>query len=163
MRQIITAVETFHTRIPFSIGSDPVAFSGVAWQALDTFWVRITTDQGLHGWGEGFGHASSAATRLVFDTQLAPAALARAFGVRLVAHCAYFGAGHLASLHLAAAFAPDQPFERLFIDLEDSPYHDLVLAPGGRMRVPDGPGLGRDPDMDVIRRYQVGQTTRLVP
>ena len=91
------------------------------------------------------------------------AALARAFGVRLVAHCAYFGAGHLASLHLAAAFAPDQPFERLFIDLEDSPYHDLVLAPGGRMRVPDGPGLGRDPDMDVIRRYQVGQTTRLVP
>ena len=87
MRQIITAVETFHTRIPFSIGSDPVAFSGVAWQALDTFWVRITTDQGLHGWGEGFGHASSAATRLVFDTQIAPAVLGQdATAIRPLMH-----------------------------------------------------------------------------
>ena len=81
------------------------------------------------------------------------AALAEAHGVRLVPHCAYFGPGFLASLHLAAAIAPAAPFEHLFATLEASPYHDLVLAPGGRVTVPDAPGLGRDPDPDILRRY----------
>jgi L-alanine-DL-glutamate epimerase-like enolase superfamily enzyme len=81
------------------------------------------------------------------------AALARAFSVRLVPHCAYFGAGYLASLHLAAALAPDAPFERLFVELEANPYHDMVLAQNGRVSVPSGPGLGCDPDMDILRRY----------
>ena len=366
---LIVAVETWLTHIPFSIGAAPVAFGGVTWQALDTFWVRIVTDQGLEGWGEGFGHASSPVTRAAFDTHVTPAilgedardiaglrqrlsrrlhlfgtngphthalsaldialwdiagkaaglpiwrllgatpvndvtayasllryadpalvsvacertlslgyrdvklheigveqvraaraaigpdaqlmvdvncqwptgeatavarafrdsdlawfeepvwppedyagmarvrrdggvaiaagentaglhgfqglfgagaidvaqpsvakiggisaslevaALARAWGVRVVPHCAYFGAGHLASLHLAAALAPDQPFERLFIDMDASPYHELVLAEGGRMRVPDGPGLGRDPDLEVMRRYRTSAPT----
>src|SRR6201994_3648977 len=83
------------------------------------------------------------------------AALAKAFGVRLVPHNAYFGAGYLASLHVAAALAPDSPFERLFIDLEASPYHDMVEAKDGKVQVPTGPGLGRDPDMALLRRYQV--------
>jgi len=85
------------------------------------------------------------------------AALAKAFGVRVVPHNAYFGAGFLASLHCNAALAPDAPFERLFIDLEASPYHDLVVARGGRVIVPDGPGLGCDPDMSVMQRYQVAE------
>ena len=83
------------------------------------------------------------------------AALAKAFGVRVVPHNAYFGAGYLASLHCNAALAPGAPFERLFLDLEASPYHDLVTATNGRATVPDGPGLGRDPDMAVLKRYQV--------
>ncbi len=365
----ITAIETWLTRIPFGIGAPPVAFGGVSWQALDTFWLRIVTGEGLEGWGEGFGHASSPVTRAAFDAQIAPAvlgadardirglrqrlahllhlfgtngphthalsaldialwdiagkaaglpiwrllgapptgdvaayasllrygdpgavaaaceralgqgyrdiklhetgvqqvqaarvaigpdaqlmvdvncawpvseatamarafrasdlawleepvwppedcaglarvrqaggvpiaagenvaglhgfqalfqagavdvaqpsvtkiggisaslevaAVAKAFGVRMVPHCAYFGAGHLASLHLAAALAPDQPFERLFIDMEASPYDDLVLAEHGRMRIPDGPGLGRDPDLAVLRRYRTSEPT----
>jgi D-galactarolactone cycloisomerase len=85
------------------------------------------------------------------------AALCKAFGVRLVPHNAYFGPGFLASLHVNAALAPDVPFERLFIDLEASPLHDLVVAENGRVKVPDGPGLGRDPDLDVLRRYLVTQ------
>jgi L-alanine-DL-glutamate epimerase-like enolase superfamily enzyme len=85
------------------------------------------------------------------------AALAKAFGVRVVPHNAYFGCGFLASLHVNAAIAPDAPFERLFIDLEASPLHDLVVATDGKVTVPDGPGLGRDPDMDVMRRYLVAE------
>jgi L-alanine-DL-glutamate epimerase-like enolase superfamily enzyme len=83
------------------------------------------------------------------------AALAKAHAVRLVPHNAYFGAGYLASLHMVAALAPDSPFERLFIDLQASPYHELVTAKSGKVALPDGPGLGRDPDMDVLRRYLV--------
>ena len=74
-------------------------------------------------------------------------------------HNAYFGAGYLASLHVNTALAPDAPFERLFIDLEASPYHDLVEAKDGKVRVPDGPGLGRDPDLKVLRRHQVREPT----
>src|SRR5262249_6494923 len=81
----------------------------------------------------------------------------QALGVRVVPHNAYFGAGFLASLHVNATIAPDAPFERLFIDLEASPYHELVEARDGKVTVPDGPGLGRDPDMQVLRRYLVGE------
>ncbi len=87
------------------------------------------------------------------------AALAKAFGVRVVPHNAYFGPGFLASLHVNAAIAPDAPFERLFIDLEASPFHDLVVAKDGKVTVPDGPGLGRDPDMALMRRYQLAEPT----
>jgi L-alanine-DL-glutamate epimerase-like enolase superfamily enzyme len=87
------------------------------------------------------------------------AALAKAFGVRVVPHNAYFGPGFLASLHVNAAIAPDAPFERLFLDLEASPLHDLVVAENGSVRVPDGPGLGRDPDPAVMKRYQLAAPT----
>jgi len=87
------------------------------------------------------------------------AALAKAFGVRVVPHNAYFGPGFLASLHVNAAIAPDAPFERLFIDLEASPLHDLVVAENGSVKVPDGPGLGCDPDPAVMRRYQLAEPT----
>ncbi|MBW4089813.1 MAG: mandelate racemase/muconate lactonizing enzyme family protein [Proteobacteria bacterium] len=366
----IVAIETSLTRIPFDMGAKPVSFGGVGWQSMNSLWLRVVTDTGIEGWGEGFGHACVATTRTVLDTQLAPlvlgqdardiaglrarlsrtlhlfgrngphvyalsaldialwdiagkaaglplwrlwgatppgklrayasllrygapdlvataaaraaargyadlklheievpmvraarealgagprlmvdtncpwtvaeatamaralapcdlawleepiwppedfsglarvraaggipiaagenaggtmdfraafaagaldvaqpsvikiggpsamleiAALARAAGVRLVPHNAYFGAGYLASLHLNATVAPGEPFERLFIDLEASPYHDLVTATDGYVMVPDGPGLGRDPDPQVLARYRVGDVAQ---
>jgi D-galactarolactone cycloisomerase len=365
----ITAVETYWTRIPFDMGGKPAQSGGIGWQSMNTVWLRVITDQGVEGWGEGFGHGSAAATKTVLDAQLAPlvlgqdardiagmrqrightfhlfgrngshafamsaldialwdiagkaaglplwrllgatpvaqltsyasllrygeagmvgaaceravargyrdiklheitvpevkaaraaigpevrlmvdtncpwtvaqaidmaralrgcdltwleepvwppgdhdglarvrreggvpiaagenaaglhdfraqfeagavdiaqpsiikiggpsamleiAALTRAFGVRLVPHNAYFGSGFLASLHVNAALAPDAPFERLFIDLEANPLHDLVVAENGKVKVPQGPGLGRDPDMEVMRRYLLGEPT----
>jgi D-galactarolactone cycloisomerase len=364
----IVAVETSLTTIPFDMGAKPVAFGGVGWQNMHTFWIRIVTDQGIEGWGEGFGHACVAATKTAFDTQIAPAilgqdardiagirarlsktlhlfgrngphifglsgldialwdiagkaanmplwrlwggtpteslrtyasllrygapdlvaaackralargyrdiklheielpmiqaareaigpdvklmvdcncpwtvlqasdmarklldldltwleepvwppedhaglaqvraegipisagenagglhdfksqfdqgaldiaqpsvtkiggpsammeiaALCKAYGVQLVPHNAYFGAGYLASLNLNVAIAPDAPFERLFLDLEASPYHDLVVPENGQSKVPTGPGLGRDPDQAVLTKYRVGDVT----
>ena len=76
-------------------------------------------------------------------------------------HCAYFGPGYLASLHLHAALAPAAPFERLFVELEASPYHDLVEAPGGTVQVPDAPGLGRDPDPAILERFRLDAPTVL--
>jgi D-galactarolactone cycloisomerase len=89
------------------------------------------------------------------------AALAEAHAVRLVPHCAYFGPGYLASMHLNTVLAPDAPFERLFVDLEASPYHELVTARRGRVPVPDGPGLGRDPDPEVLQRFRLDAPTVL--
>ena len=78
--------------------------------------------------------------------------LAEAYGVRLVPHCAYFGSGFLASLHFAATL-PDAPLERLFLELEASPFGHWLAAPGGGAVLPDGPGLGCDPDEAVLERY----------
>ena len=68
----ITAIETYWTRIPFDMGGKPATQGGLNWQTMNTVWLRVITDQGLEGWGEGFGHASAAATKTVMDTQLAP-------------------------------------------------------------------------------------------
>ena len=82
-------------------------------------------------------------------------ALGEAMGVRVVPHCAYFGPGFLASLHLAAVM-PERPFlERLFVDLEASAFSPWTEAVDGFLAVPAGPGLGCDPDPDVMERYSV--------
>ena len=90
-------------------------------------------------------------------------ALAKQHAVDYVPHCFYFGPGYLASLHLAAAFAPTVPFELFFGDLEASPYHGAVRARGGRVTVPDGPGLGLEPDLEVIDRYRLGAPLSVRP
>lgn len=82
-------------------------------------------------------------------------ALGEAMGVRVVPHCAYFGPGFLASLHLAAAM-PERPMlERLFLDMEASLFGGWTGAVEGVMRVPEGAGLGCDPDPGVMERYGV--------
>ncbi|MGB9367894.1 MAG: mandelate racemase/muconate lactonizing enzyme family protein [Xanthobacteraceae bacterium] len=80
--------------------------------------------------------------------------LANEFSVRVVPHCPYFGPGFIASLHLTAALPADTPVERLFVDLEASPMGDWVDPKNGETRVPQGPGLGADPDPALIARYR---------
>ena len=86
-------------------------------------------------------------------------ALAEAYGVTLVPHCAYFGAGFLASLHIAATLTEAAPFERLYLDLEASPCAPWTEARDGTMAVPQGPGLGCDPDPGVIAKYRAHPPT----
>jgi L-alanine-DL-glutamate epimerase-like enolase superfamily enzyme len=82
-------------------------------------------------------------------------ALAKHHGVRVVPHCPYFGPGFMASLHLTTLLPADTPVERLFVDLEASPFGDWVdIKIAGAMAVPQGPGLGADPDPTLIARYR---------
>jgi len=81
--------------------------------------------------------------------------LAQEFGVRVVPHCPYFGPGFIASLHITAALPAGTPVERLAVDLEASPFGDWIDAKDGHMRVPQGPGLGVDPDPAMVARYRV--------
>ncbi len=87
------------------------------------------------------------------------AALAEAYGVRVVPHCAYFGPGFLASLHLAATLPGSPPLERLFVDLEASPLAPWTEAVNGVLRVPQAPGLGCDPDPALVKRFQAAPPT----
>jgi D-galactarolactone cycloisomerase len=82
------------------------------------------------------------------------AALADAAGVTLMPHSPYFGPGFLATLQLAAARGQrGGMIERYHMDLEASLYGKLIDPVDGAFNVPDGPGLGRDPDPDVIKTY----------
>jgi L-alanine-DL-glutamate epimerase-like enolase superfamily enzyme len=79
--------------------------------------------------------------------------LARQAGVRVAPHSPYFGPGALATLHLLASRVPEGRFEYYYLQAEASLYPDLF----GRavLALPQGPGLGLDPDAGVIERYRV--------
>ena len=84
------------------------------------------------------------------------AALAAAAGVAFVPHSAYFGPGLLASIHCIAAMAGEGLVERYDADFAVNPLHDAILPDrDGCIAVPQGPGLGVDPDPAVIAKLRV--------
>ncbi len=118
--------------------------------------------EGLHGFRSLFQHgaidiAQPSVTKIGGVTEvLKIVALAEGFGVRVVPHCAYFGPGYLASLHIAAWLGRETPLERLFMTLETAPFSPYTLPRDGRTPVPQAPGLGCDPDPALVARYRVG-------
>ena len=83
------------------------------------------------------------------------AALAEAANVALMPHSPYFGPGWLATLQLMAALPDSGLIERLYVTPEASLYGDLIDPVAGEFRLPEGPGLGAEPDPDVIKTYSV--------
>ena len=87
--------------------------------------------------------------------------LAEARGVKVMPHSPYFGPGWLATLQLLAAMPltghPEGSWiERFYTRLEATLYPEFVSpVEGGRFRIPTEPGLGAEPDADVIRDYRV--------
>lgn len=83
------------------------------------------------------------------------AELARASGKRLAAHSPYFGPGYWATLQLAAAGDSEEAFEYLFVEPQADCGLNLPRPVDGRIAVPDAPGIGFEPDPEVIARYTV--------
>ncbi|MGZ0189281.1 MAG: mandelate racemase/muconate lactonizing enzyme family protein [Alphaproteobacteria bacterium] len=82
--------------------------------------------------------------------------LAEAANVGLAPHSPYFGPGFVATMHVVAAHTGAKaPIERLYGDMEVSLYGDLVNpGPDGCYTLPSGPGLGVEPDPNVIRDFR---------
>jgi L-alanine-DL-glutamate epimerase-like enolase superfamily enzyme len=69
-------------------------------------------------------------------------------------HSFYDGPGLLAAIHATAALGTaDSMIEWRYFDLEATVLGDALTVKDGRVPVPQGPGLGIDPDPDVIRAY----------
>jgi L-alanine-DL-glutamate epimerase-like enolase superfamily enzyme len=74
--------------------------------------------------------------------------------VTVMPHSFYDGPGLLAAIQATAAWGTaDSMIEWRFFDLEATVYGDALTPKDGRIRVPNGPGLGMDPDPDVIKAY----------
>ena len=82
-------------------------------------------------------------------------ALGEANGVVVVPHSPYFGPGLLASIHVCAASAREIPIERYYCDFAENPLGDAIHPDkNGRIAVPQGPGLGVDPDPRVLEKLR---------
>jgi L-alanine-DL-glutamate epimerase-like enolase superfamily enzyme len=81
-------------------------------------------------------------------------ALAREYGVRVAPHSPYYGPGALATLHLLTCLPEPVWFELFYLNAEAALFGEALKAVNGVMAIPQGPGLGCDPDPDVIARYR---------
>ncbi len=77
-------------------------------------------------------------------------------GRTLAPHSPYFGPGLLATLQLAAAFDNIGGIEIFGVDLDQTLFGTVgAVGADGSIALPVGPGLGCDPDLEVIERYRV--------
>jgi L-alanine-DL-glutamate epimerase-like enolase superfamily enzyme len=81
--------------------------------------------------------------------------VAAARGVTVMPHTFYHGPGLLAAVQVAAALGTgDTMIEWRHSALEAWPYGPALIPEHGRIRVPQGPGLGIDPDPSVLRDFR---------
>jgi L-alanine-DL-glutamate epimerase-like enolase superfamily enzyme len=73
----ITNVETLVINMPMKLDGPVPMQGGQARTSIDMLLVRIDTDAGLTGWGEGFGHRIWPATRAAIDTLIGPMCVGR--------------------------------------------------------------------------------------
>jgi D-galactarolactone cycloisomerase len=73
----IVAVETSIVALPFTMGGPHPRFAGQLWDRLEILLVKVETEDGLIGWGEAWGHAAVASTRVAIDSIIAPLAIGR--------------------------------------------------------------------------------------
>jgi L-alanine-DL-glutamate epimerase-like enolase superfamily enzyme len=83
------------------------------------------------------------------------ATLADEFGVKLIPHSPYFGPGFLATLHLMS-LRDEGLIEVFYMKRAACLWRGRIDADAnGSIEVPQGPGLGYEPDTDVMKRYSV--------
>jgi D-galactarolactone cycloisomerase len=73
----ITAVEPFHISVPYDFGNAAENAAAVQWPKMETLFVKVTTDEGVIGWGEGFGLAACGITKVAVEKAIAPLAVGR--------------------------------------------------------------------------------------
>jgi L-alanine-DL-glutamate epimerase-like enolase superfamily enzyme len=76
-------------------------------------------------------------------------------GATCVPNAFYLGPAFLAVLHCMAAKEKETPLERMFADFGATPFARTVPVINGGVEVPEGPGLGADPEDDLIAQFRV--------
>src|SRR5262249_15919313 len=76
-------------------------------------------------------------------------------GALCVPNAFYIGPAFLAVLHCLAAKEKQSPLPTLFADFGATPCSKAVPVINGGVEVPEGPGLGADPEDDLITQFRV--------
>lgn len=120
---------------------------------MDTLAVRVETDAGLTGWGEGFGFKLCAATRAALETLVAPAALgmdaADIGGTMAALHRRLHNFGRNGPVTFALS-ALDIALWDIAARAAGQPLH-VLLGRAGRARVPAYASLLRYGDPALVR------------
>jgi L-alanine-DL-glutamate epimerase-like enolase superfamily enzyme len=83
-------------------------------------------------------------------------AMANACSTTVMVHTFYDGPGLLAAIHASAALGgPEALVEWRYFDLEAQLYGTAIVPKNGAIAVPQGAGLGLEPNADVIRSYRL--------
>ncbi|MEM7429080.1 MAG: mandelate racemase/muconate lactonizing enzyme family protein [Pseudomonadota bacterium] len=81
--------------------------------------------------------------------------LAAGQGKQIMPHSPYFGPGYWVTAQIMAAKANCEMFELFYIEPEAWLSPDIPLPKDGVVRVPQMPGIGFEPDQEVLARYAV--------
>jgi L-alanine-DL-glutamate epimerase-like enolase superfamily enzyme len=102
-------------------------------------------------------HAQPSVTKVGGITEyLKVAALADEFGVRIMPHSPYFGPGLLATLQLLALRDDSSFVEMFYMKRAGCLWNGRVnVDANGNVDVPQGPGLGYEPDRAVMEQFRV--------
>ena len=76
-------------------------------------------------------------------------------GREVMPHAPYFGPGYWATAQVMAARPNAGLFEHLYIKPEAYLDPTIPLPDGGAVDVPQSPGLGFEPDPDVLAKYRI--------
>jgi len=86
---------------------------------------------------------------------LRAARIAQGNGQTLMAHSPYFGPGHYATLQMAAALDEFGVFEHLYVQPRAWFGGEPLTPERGRLGISRRPGIGFEPDLDVVQRFAV--------
>ena len=75
-------------------------------------------------------------------------------GATCVPHSPFFGPGYLATIHVLAAKAKESALERFYCDLAFDISGKIAPIANAFLEVPDAPGLGGDPDLDLVETFR---------
>jgi len=102
-------------------------------------------------------HAQPSVTKVGGITEyLKVVALADELGVRLAPHSPYFGPGLLATLQLLSLRDDSTFVEIFYMKRAANLWRGRVdVDANGNVEVPEGPGLGYEPDRDVMEQYRI--------
>src|SRR5262249_7235464 len=103
-------------------------------------------------------YAQASVTKVGGVTQMSRVmGLGDAFGITGVPHSDYFSSGLIAAIHWIAALSGDSCGESYEDGCAVSRMHEAIQPnKNGCLAVPQGTGLGVDPDPDVIEKLRVG-------
>jgi L-alanine-DL-glutamate epimerase-like enolase superfamily enzyme len=68
----ISKVETIPLAIPFTHGGKPAGWGGKAWTSLSILLVKVTTEDGITGYGEAFSYHCLRAVQAAFEDMVQP-------------------------------------------------------------------------------------------
>ena len=68
----IAEVETIPLAIPFTHGGKPAGWGGKAWTSLSVLLVKVTTEEGVTGYGEAFSYNCLRSVQAALDDMVVP-------------------------------------------------------------------------------------------